>query len=391
MRWTSKIGVGASILTCAALTLAIAAAASAAGPRTAPAPAAPAATLTNVVAADGAVDIVWRADDPVPYVVEQGGDVLRLATDGTLTSALYLGDIASVGGEQGLLGLTFTTAGDLAYADFTDLDGNTNIVELPVLADGTLDRGQMRTLLVIDQPYANHNGGDVAIGPDGMLYIGMGDGGSGGDPERRALDLTSPLGKLLRIDPTPSADLAYTIPPDNPYVGTDGARGEIWSIGLRNPWRYAFDSVTGDLWIADVGQDATEEVDVAAATGGLDAGKGVDFGWSAFEGNDPYNADQSAPDHHPPIYTYPHGPRCSISGGVRARGVGAGALDGWYVFGDYCTGEVIVLPVSGEGDAITVGAETVVATGSSVRAVRTAPDGTIYVLDDNGVNSLTTA
>src|SRR6188472_3151478 len=132
MRWTSKIGVGGSILTCAALTLAIAEPAAAA-PRSAPAPAAPTATLTNVVAADGAVDIVWRADDPVPYVVEQGGDVLRLAPDGTLTSALYLGDIASVGGEQGLLGLTFTTAGDLAYADFTDLDGNTNIVELPVL------------------------------------------------------------------------------------------------------------------------------------------------------------------------------------------------------------------------------------------------------------------
>ena len=355
--------------------------------------AAPSATLTLVAAADSAVDIAWRADDPRAHVVQQGGEVFQLQSDGSLTPVLYLSDVITAGGEQGLLGLTFTPAGDVAYVDFTDVNGDTNIAELTVLDDGTLQRDAMRTVMVIDQPYANHNGGDVDIGPDGMLYIGMGDGGSGGDPERRALDLTSPLGKLLRVDPAPSQDLGYTIPPDNPFVGSDveGARGEIWSIGLRNPWRYAFDSLTGDLWIADVGQDATEEVDVAAATNGRDAGKGVDFGWSTFEGNDPYNSDQSAPDHHPPVYTYPHSGRCSISGGVRVRGAGAGALDGWYVFADYCSGEVVALPVSGEGDAITVGDEVVLTTGAAVTAVRAAPDGTIYVLDGSGVNVLTLA
>jgi glucose/arabinose dehydrogenase len=357
-------------------------------PRTTAPP--PRATLELVAEAESAVDIAWRPDDPAPYVVQQGGTVVQVRPDGTQHVVLDVSDVVTAGGEQGLLGLTFTAGGDVAYVDFTDTDGNTNVAALTVLDDGTLQRDSLRTLIVIDQPYRNHNGGDVAIGPDGMLYIGMGDGGSGGDPERRALDLTSLLGKLLRIDPEPSADLGYTIPPDNPYVASDvdGARGEIWSIGLRNPWRYSFDTLTGDLWIADVGQSATEEIDVAAATDGVGAGKGVDFGWSAYEGDDVFNSDQSAPDHHPPVHTYSHGDRCSISGGVRARGAGAGSLDGWYVFADYCSGEVLALPVSGEGEAITVGDETPLATGTAVTAVRGAPDGTIWVLDGSGVNRL---
>ena len=161
------------------------------------------------------------------------------------------------------------------------------IAEFTVGADGTFDRDSERVLLNVDQPYANHNGGDLAFGPDGMLYIGLGDGGSGGDPERRALDVGTLLGKISRIDPTPSGDQPYTVPPDNPFVGTDGALGEIWSIGLRNPWKFTFDPITHDLWIADVGQNQFEEVDfVAAPTDGSVAGRGASFGWSAFEGDD---------------------------------------------------------------------------------------------------------
>ena len=258
---------------------------------------------------------------------------------------LDVDDLTDSGGEQGLLGLAFHPDGTKAYINFTDNNGDTNVAELAVGADGVFDRDSLRTVLLVEQPYDNHNGGDLAFGPDGMLYIGLGDGGAGGDPERRALNMAELLGKMLRIDPaTPSGDLGYTIPADNPFVGTEGARGEIWSVGLRNPWRYSFDPDTGDLWIADVGQGSIEEINVAPATDGVNAGRGSNFGWSAFEGSQPFNDDVTAEDHAAPIFEYDHsGGRCSISGGVRARGDGAGPLAGWYVYADYCTGEVMAI------------------------------------------------
>jgi glucose/arabinose dehydrogenase len=297
---------------------------------------------------------------------------------------LDVDDLTDSGGERGQLGLAFSPHRTLANINFTHNDGDTNVAELSVGADGTIDRESLRTVLLVEQPYANHNGGDLAFGPDGMLYIGLGDGGSGGDPERRASNLGELLGKMLRIDPsTPSGDLGYTVPADNPFVGVEGARGEIWSIGLRNPWRYGFDPATGDLWIADVGQGNIEEIDFAAATDGVDAARGSNFGWSGFEGMQPFNDDVTVEDHHGPIYEYTHtGGRCSISGGVRARGAGAGPLAGWYVFADYCTGEVMALAVSGEGNAVTVSAEAAVLAnpGESVSAVTSGPDGAVYVL-----------
>src|SRR5690606_30507358 len=155
--------------------------------------------------------------------------------DGETTPVLDVSDLVSTDGEQGLLGLAFSPTGEHAYVNFTDTDGDTVIAELAVDATGTaFDRDNMRTVLTIDQPYGNHNGGDLLFGPDGMLYIPTGDGGSGGDPERRAQNPEELLGKLLRIDPTPSGDLGYTIPDDNPFVDTEGTRGEIWSFGLRN-------------------------------------------------------------------------------------------------------------------------------------------------------------
>ena len=179
----------------------------------------PAVTVTEVAVAEAPVDLTWREGDPGLYVVEQGGRILRLA-DGELSTVLDATDLTDADGERGLLGLAFAPAGDLAYTNYTDLNGDTTIFEYPVEDDGTFLTGDnARSIFVIEQPYPNHNGGDLTFGPDGMLYIGMGDGGSGGDPERRATDLSTPLGKLLRIDPTPSSGEPYTVPADNPFVG----------------------------------------------------------------------------------------------------------------------------------------------------------------------------
>ena len=280
----------------------------------------PAVTLTEIGRFEAPVDLAWRAGDDGLYVVEQDGTIQQVTGDGTRL-VLDITELTDASGEQGLLGLTFNPAGDLAYVNYTDRDGDTTIAEYPVEADGTFGTGdEARTLLVIDQPYDNHNGGDLAFGPDGMLYIGMGDGGSGGDPQRRATDPTELLGKMLRIDPTPSGDQPYTVPLDNPFVGQAGAAPEIWASGLRNPWRFSFDRVTGDLWIADVGQNAVEEIDVAPATSGRDAGRAANFGWSAFEGDEPYNDDVEVVDPVAPLFTYSHADGCSVSGGVRARG-----------------------------------------------------------------------
>ena len=161
--------------------------------------------------------------DPTLYVVGQGGIVTAVdAASGAGRTVLDITDLTDARGEQGLLGLDFHPAGDRAYVNYIDGNGDTVIAEFTVGADGTFDRDSERVLMIVDQPYANHNGGDLAIGPDGMLYIGLGDGGAGGDPERRALDVGTLLGKISRIDPTPSGDQPYTVPPDNPFVGTDG-------------------------------------------------------------------------------------------------------------------------------------------------------------------------
>jgi glucose/arabinose dehydrogenase len=349
-------------------------------------PAVPQITLTQIAEVASPVDLTWRPDDPALYVVGQDGVIVRL--DGAANPVvLDITDLTENQGEQGLLGLAFSPDGAKGYVNFTDNNGDTQVVELAVAGDGTFDPASTRTILSVEQPYPNHNGGDLAFGPDGMLYIGLGDGGAGGDPERRAQNLGELLGKMMRIDPaTPSGDLGYTIPSDNPFVGTNGARGEIWSVGLRNPWRYSFDPDTGDLWIADVGQNSIEEIDVASAANGVDAGRGSNFGWSGFEGSQPYNSDVVVSNHTPPIFEYGHsGGRCSISGGVRARGAGAGELVGWYVFADYCSGELMAISFSGSGSEVTVNPqESVLATAVSITAVAAGPDGTIYVLSQSG-------
>ncbi len=343
----------------------------------------PAVAFTEIATLESPVDLAWRAGDDALYVVEQGGRIMRLADDATET-VLDATELTEAAGEQGLLGLAFGPGGDVAYTNYTDLVGDTTVVEYPVEGDGTFMTGDnARVLFVIEQPYDNHNGGDLTFGPDGMLYIGMGDGGSGGDPERRATDLSTPLGKLLRIDPTPSEGEPYTVPSDNPFVGRGDADPRIWSSGLRNPWRFSFDRATGDLWIADVGQDAVEEIDVAPATDGVDAGKGLSFGWSAFEGNDRFNDDVPADGHTPPFATYPNaGDECSINGGVRVRD--GSALDGWYVYADYCSGRVAALEVLGEGATLQAGRTVELGNVESPTAVVEGPAGEVYVLSAAG-------
>jgi glucose/arabinose dehydrogenase len=327
------------------------------------------------------VDIAFRPDDLTFFVVQQDGYIVPVRDGGSVAGApvLDIHDKVSNGGEQGLLGLAFHPDQPLAYVDYTDRNGDTMIVEYAVGDDGTFDPASARTVLKVDQPFANHNGGKVTFGPDGYLYIGLGDGGAANDPNRRALNVSQLLGKILRIDPTGGAGSGqpYTVPADNPFVGVPGARPEVWSVGLRNPWRFDFDSVTGDLWIADVGQDRWEEVDLAPAAAG--AGRGVNFGWSAWEGNHRFNTDQSGDGVTSPVYEYAHGDDgCSISGGNVYRGTAipqgrlVASLVGWYVFSDYCSGKVWALQPTG----------TVVQLGTlaAVSAVSDGPDGSLYVL-----------
>jgi len=354
------------------------------GPAAASAP--PAGSLTMVVGAQEPLALAWRPGNEALYVVEQRGTILLAGSENT-TPVLDVSDLVSNEAEQGLLGLAFAPDGHHAYINYTDTEGDTVVAELAVSEDGSVfDRDNMRTVITVDQPYANHNGGQVTFGPDGMLYIGMGDGGDGGDPQRHAQNMDSLLGKMLRIDPTPSGDQGYTVPDDNPFAGTEGVRGEIWSVGLRNPWRFSFDAETGDLWIADVGENTSEEVNVALATNGLDAGKGTNFGWSAYEGDNEYNSDVTVEDHHSPIYAYAHEDgRCSISGGVRARGERAGAFAGWYIFAELCTGEVFALGISGEGADLAAGEIVNLPNSSFPRAVVSAPDGALYVVASDGI------
>jgi glucose/arabinose dehydrogenase len=212
----------------------------------------------------------------------------------------------------------------------------------------------------------------------------MGDGGAGGDPERRATDLSTPLGKILRIDPAIAGGEPYSVPPDNPFVGTPEAAPEIWSSGLRNPWRFSFDRDTGDLWIADVGQNAWEEINAAPAAGGVDAGKGLSFGWSAFEGDERYNEDVSPDGHTPPIATYGHDAGCSISGGARVRGGPVPALEGWYVYADYCSGQLWALEVIGEGADLAAGRTVTLGSVETATAVVAGPAGEVYALSRDG-------
>jgi glucose/arabinose dehydrogenase len=269
------------------------------------------------------------------YLVDRDGLILVLE-DGRLGDEPFLdirGDVTS-GGEQGLLSVAFHPDYEenrLFYVNYTDLQGDTRVVEYEA-GEGSPSR--RREILFVDQPYANHNGGQLVFGPDGLLYVGMGDGGSGGDPENRAQNLSSQLGKLLRLD-----------------VNREGARWELVAYGLRNPWRFSFDRETGDLWIGDVGQGEIEEIDYLPRDHqGL-----VNFGWDVFEGSRPFEDKEANPRGEVvgPVAEYDHGEGCSVTGGFVYRGEAIPAAQGRYFYGDYCSGNVWSLAL-GDGRATDV-------------------------------------
>ncbi|NNE12470.1 MAG: hypothetical protein HKN41_09530 [Ilumatobacter sp.] len=330
---------------------------------------------------DSPVDLAVRTGDRALWIVEQTGGIVRLDGDSRLV-ALDLGGRLSGGNEQGLLGLAFSPDGSLAYTNHTDRDGTTVITEWALATDDTFDTASERTVLTVGQPFGNHNAGDLEFGPDGMLYIPLGDGGSGGDPGRRASDPTSLLGSLLRIDPTPSGEASYTIPSDNPFasgpLGDVVGAPEVWAWGLRNPWKIDFDAATGRLWIADVGQNQFEEVNAVDPVGGTPAGFAVDFGWSAFEGTARFNDDVPAEGTTAPVLTYDHGDGCSISGGAVYRGTAIEELEPAYVYSDFCTSDIWALDLDGGRNL------TLIEGLDQVTAVRAGPDGELYVLQRSG-------
>jgi glucose/arabinose dehydrogenase len=304
--------------------------------------------LQEVARLSNPVAMAVRAGDSSLYVVEQGGRVRRIR-DGKLDAqpVLDVTKLVKSGGEQGLLGIAFPADGKHMYLDYTDTSGDTRIAEY-AMTDSGVDAGSRRELLFIKQPYANHNGGQLAFGRDGDLYIGMGDGGSGGDPMGNGQSLRSLLGKILRIAPAAEGGRPYGIPSDNPFAGRSDARPEIWAYGLRNPWRFSFDPQTGDLWIADVGQNEWEEVD--RQPGGSKGGQ--NFGWNRLEGSHPYNNGTGPSGAVGPFLEYNHDDgACTVIGGYVYRGSAIPALRGMYVYGDYCAGWIAAAPAREGGGA----------------------------------------
>jgi glucose/arabinose dehydrogenase len=272
--------------------------------------------------------LATRPGDPTLYVGQKTGQVVAVR-DGRVETILDLSEEVSQGFEQGLLGLAFSPDGRFLYVNFTDVDGDTHITEFAFRNRG-LDGRSRRDILVVDQPFSNHNGGNLVFGPDGYLYIGLGDGGGAGDPFDNAQSLGNLLGKMLRIDPRPFGGRPYSIPRDNPFVEREGARPEIWTLGLRNPWRYSFDRETGDLWIGDVGQSAREEIDLLPAG----SGAGANLGWNGFEGSAVFQ-EPTPRGAIPPVHEYGPSQGASVIGGFVYRGQSIPELRGAYLFGDF--------------------------------------------------------
>ncbi len=274
------------------------------------------------------------------FLVEKPGRLLQLDADGRQQSVvLDITKLTSKGNEQGLLSVAFDPAyatNKRLYINYTDTEGHTR-VEAYTVTGGVAHSPQL--LLTVKQPYANHNGGLVLFDPDGMLLVGMGDGGSAGDPQNMAQDLSSDLGKILRIDPKTGAAAPGNPFPQNP---------DVWAVGLRNPWRFSFDT-NGDLYLGDVGQNKLEELDVVKRADQL----GANYGWSVYEGNEPFKPKQAFSTQGPlitPALTYLHSEGgCSISGGEVYHGRVLPSLEGMYVFGDYCAGKLLAVTRTATG------------------------------------------
>lgn len=289
-----------------------------------------------------------HAFDERLFVLEQAG-LIRIIENGQLLETPFLditNRVGSLASEQGLLGLAFhpnyakpgAPGEGSFYVNFTDIGGDTHIARFSVLPDDPTraDPESEVQYLFVDQPFPNHNGGMLAFGPDGYLYVGLGDGGSANDPLNAGQDLTNFLGKVLRLDVDSAAD-SYAIPENNPFAGATGALPEIWAYGVRNPWRFSFDRTSGDLYLADVGQSLWEEVNFQPAA----SAGGENYGWRTMEGTHCFEADTcDQTDLVIPIFEYPHAQGCSITGGYVYRGALHPEMNGNYFVADYCVGTI---------------------------------------------------
>ena len=318
--------------------------------------------IEEIAQLDEPIALAPRPGWPDLYIAEKGGRVRLIKVDedefgdnkGTrsyqlqTTPLLDISDAVILGDERGLLGMAFSSDGRKVYLDYTrEPDGHTVVVEYTLGDSPRIDEDSRREVLVVEQPFANHNGGHLVIGPDGYLYVGLGDGGGGGDPSGHAQDVTSLLGSILRIDPESGGEdgAAYGIPPGNPLGEGSGQQNEIWLYGVRNPWRFSFDSATGDLWVADVGQDEYEEINLLPATSGFDAGKGDNLGWNEMEGTHPFEGGENPPGAILPIFEYGRDQGCSVIGGHVYRGDDLPGLQGTYLYADHCATDVRGLQV----------------------------------------------
>ena len=336
--------------------------------------------LTEVARGFTSPVVIAHAHDDRLFVGEQRGTV-RVVRDGAVLEQPFLDitDRVRGGGERGLLGLAFPedfAASGRFYVYYTDLNGDSVLSRFTAAGD-VADPASEQVLLTQVQPYSNHNGGQLAFGPDGYLYLGLGDGGSGGDPQGNGQRLDTVLGKLLRLDVSGEGAVA---PPDNPFVDREGARPEIWAYGLRNPWRFSFDRETGDLYIADVGQNRFEEVNLQPAG----SAGGENHGWNVMEGAECFQPRTGcdAEGLVMPILTYPHGGRwgSSISGGYLYRGSAVPELRGAYVFGDFVSGRVWRADRTGGTWEVTLLHET----GFNVSTFGEDHGGELYVADYGG-------
>jgi len=300
-----------------------------------------------------------HAGDNRLFAVERGGLIKIINPDGSVNGTPFLDIDTKVlsGGERGLLGLAFHPqyqTNGIFFVNYTNNSGNTVIAKYTTNppSSNTASAASEEILFTVNQPYSNHNGGDLAFGNDGYLYIGLGDGGGSGDPQNRSQNLTTLLGKMLRIDvDNPQGSNNYGIPSDNPFpdATNPNALPEIWASGLRNPWRFSFDSQTHNLWIADVGQGQIEEINMVSINQA-----GLNYGWRCYEGNQTYDTSSNCPDSSEltfPIGQYTHSSsgnfKCSITGGYVYRGTLQPNFNGWYFFADYCSNEIGLLKNTG--------------------------------------------
>jgi hypothetical protein len=354
-------------------------------------------SLARIVSGLGSSIGVVSAGDSRLFVIVQTGKILIVDGGAVKGTFLDISDRISSGTERGLIGLAFHpqyASNGRFFVRYTDKTGDVRISEFHVSSDpNKADATSERSLLTVSHRLApNHNGGTIAFGPDGYLYIGTGDGGGAGDPNGNGQKLSVLLGKMLRIDvDRTSGSLNYAIPADNPFVGQSGKRAEIWAYGLRNPYGFSFDKATGDLWIADVGQDHWEEVDRATAADGL--GRGANYGWNVIEGGHCYApaAGCDTSGKVMPLAEYNHGSGdstgCSIIGGFVYRGSAHPELVGRYFFGDYCSGKIWDLAAAGPAPQTVQDLDS---SGLKITGWGQGADGELYVVaTDGGLYQLT--